>query len=121
MKHIKIFESYDNKEVFMPNRSDKQYWVFFNNIQDDFTDQKSKIKSLLKFLYIKDYHFIFDAVWAQNYTYNRRDYKIGEKSSEYDLSGDGLIYHQEIGNMRLALPEEIDQYILLTNSTKYNL
>lgn len=118
MKHIK---PYDDKKVFMPNRTDKQYWVFFNNLQDDFTDQKLKVKSLLKFLYIKDYHFIFDAVWAQNYTYNKRDYKIGEKSSEYDLSGDGLIYNQEIGNLKSASPEEIEQYILLTNSTKYNL
>ena len=121
MKYIKTYEDTNPNKVLIPNKSDKQYWVVFNNLQDEFTDQKSRIKSLLKFLYHTNYSYIFDAVWAQNYTYNKKDYKIGEKSSEYRFEPDELKYHQEIGNMRLATPEEIEQYILLSNSNKYNL
>ena len=118
MKYIKTYEA----EVgYYPNTTDKQYWVFY---YDDNNDKGEKIIFVLKFIkYDKEYNgeYFFDAITLTNYNEDGKSYNKGDKVEDFSFYDSGIRLFQKNDKLRLATPEEIELYNMYSQQNKYNL
>jgi hypothetical protein len=117
MKHLKTYEA---KVGYYPNTTDKQYWIYTYDDEDD-----DKIIYLLKLIkYDKDYNgeYIFKAMTLTDYKNGKKIYHKGNILDEdFILYDSGIRHHQQNDNLRLATPDEIKLYDMYSQQNKYNL